>query len=266
MVLHHAADPPAVLAEIRRVLSHDGLLLIADLARHERETAREQLADQWLGFDETELTGWLKHAGFGAITCERIEGTQGQEAVLVVTAATPQLTTPQPPPQRGGGDTPDGQYVDWAAEMSSPPGSGGAKSLSGAKSSPPSLGGAGGGIKHIHNTPDMKPLRKSLRNGSTPAERELWNVLKQSNLGGYKFRRQQSIGRYIVDFYCPSSRLAIELDGESHFTDEAMAYDQERTNFLTTQNIRVLRFLNTDVHQNLDAVCERILEELGTTP
>lgn len=84
MVLHHAADPPAVLAEIRRVLQPGGLLLIADLARHEREAAREQLADQWLGFDETELTGWLRGAGFGDIVHERIEGAAGQEAVLVV--------------------------------------------------------------------------------------------------------------------------------------------------------------------------------------
>lgn len=89
MVLHHAPDPPEVLAEIRRVLQPGGLLLIADLARHERETAREQLADQWLGFEEGELTGWLKQAGFGKAVCERIEGVNGQETVLVVTAATP---------------------------------------------------------------------------------------------------------------------------------------------------------------------------------
>ena len=84
MVLHHAADPPAVLAEIRRVLAPGGALLIADLARHERETAREQLADQWLGFDEAELTGWLEDAGFVEVTCDRIEGAAGQEAVLLV--------------------------------------------------------------------------------------------------------------------------------------------------------------------------------------
>ncbi|KAA0894041.1 endonuclease domain-containing protein [Oryzomonas rubra] len=119
----------------------------------------------------------------------------------------------------------------------------------------------------IHNSPDMKPLRKTLRNEATPAERELWNVLRHSNLGGYKFRRQQSVGRYIVDFYCPSERLAVELDGDSHFTDEAMEYDRERTAFLNSLTIRVLRFLNTDVHENLDAVSERILEELqATTP
>jgi ArsR family transcriptional regulator len=89
MVLHHAADPAAVLAEIRRVLAPGGLLLLADLARHEREAAREQLADQWLGFDEAELNGWLTAAGFSDVRCERIEGLAGQEAVLVVKATTP---------------------------------------------------------------------------------------------------------------------------------------------------------------------------------
>ena len=118
-----------------------------------------------------------------------------------------------------------------------------------------------------HNSPDMRPLRKTLRNEATPAERELWNVLRQSNLGGYKFRRQHSVGRYILDFYCSLERLAIELDGDSHLTDEAIEYDCERTAFLNCLNIRVLRFLNTDVHENLDAVSERILEELqATTP
>jgi ArsR family transcriptional regulator len=84
MVLHHAADPPAVLSEIRRVLTRGGTLVIADLARHEREAAREQLADQWLGFEEAELTGWLKSAGFAEVSCERIEGAAGEESVLVV--------------------------------------------------------------------------------------------------------------------------------------------------------------------------------------
>lgn len=84
MVLHHAADPSAVLAEIHRVLLHGGILLLADLARHEREAAREQLADQWLGFEEEELTGWLNNAGFKGVTIERIAADCGQEPVLLV--------------------------------------------------------------------------------------------------------------------------------------------------------------------------------------
>jgi SAM-dependent methyltransferase len=91
MVLHHAADPPAVLTEIRRVLAPGGALLLADLARHEREAAREQLADQWLGFEEIELTEWLKRAGFADIFIERITADAGEETVLLVRGETPGL-------------------------------------------------------------------------------------------------------------------------------------------------------------------------------
>ena len=84
MVLHHAADPVAVLVEIRRVLVPEGFLLLADLARHEREAAREQLADQWLGFEQAELEKWLSAACFADVVSERIEGAAGQAAVLIV--------------------------------------------------------------------------------------------------------------------------------------------------------------------------------------
>ena len=128
-------------------------------------------------------------------------------------------------------------------------------------------GGCGGG--HIHNIPTMKSRRKALRNNATPAEQQLWAALKGSQLGGYKFRRQHSVGCYILDFYCPVAYLAVELDGDSHFSDEAQAYDHERTLFLNSLNIHVLRFLNTDVHDNLLEVCTRILEAIkgrGVTP
>jgi len=87
MVLHHAADPPAVLAEIRRALVPGGVLVLADLARHERELARERLADQWLGFGEEELAAWLRAAGFAQVRCERLEGAAGDETVLLVQAS-----------------------------------------------------------------------------------------------------------------------------------------------------------------------------------
>jgi very-short-patch-repair endonuclease len=116
------------------------------------------------------------------------------------------------------------------------------------------------------NRPVLKTRRKELRNNSTPAEQQLWSMLQHSNLGGYKFRRQHSVGSYILDFYCPSERLAIELDGDSHFTDNAMKYDRIRTEYLNALNIKVVRFLNTDVYDNLNAVCENILQNLTTQP
>jgi len=84
MVLHHAADPGSVVQEFRRVLSSKGVLVLADLVRHERESARDQLADQWLGFETDELLAWLQSAGFDDIVAERITGAAGEENVLLV--------------------------------------------------------------------------------------------------------------------------------------------------------------------------------------
>ena len=69
----------------------------------------------------------------------------------------------------------------------------------------------------INNKPELKPLRKQLRNFSTSAEAVLWTHLQKSQLQNRKFRRQHSIGNFIADFYCPSEKLVIELDGEDHF-------------------------------------------------
>ncbi|MEJ8800803.1 endonuclease domain-containing protein [Pontibacter sp. H249] len=110
----------------------------------------------------------------------------------------------------------------------------------------------------LHNRKYLKENRKELRSSLTPAEAELWKHLKSGGLKGRKFRRQHSVGNYILDFYCPSEQLAIELDGQVHNNISAEHADQERDEYLNNLNIRVLRFENKDVFENLDAVLQEI--------
>ncbi len=100
--------------------------------------------------------------------------------------------------------------------------------------------------------------RKSLRNNGTSAEATLWRYLKNSQLRGRKFRRQHSVGNYIIDFYCPEEMLAIELDGAGHFTNGGTANDFDRDQNLAALNIRVLRFENRLVFENIEGVLEEI--------
>ena len=97
----------------------------------------------------------------------------------------------------------------------------------------------------------------------TPAELELWRHLKSENLCGLKFRRQFGVGPYIVDFYCPSLRLAIELDGDSHLGREAEEYDRVRQTYIEAHGIHFLRFSNAEVYENLEGVLRVIGEWAG---
>jgi very-short-patch-repair endonuclease len=115
-------------------------------------------------------------------------------------------------------------------------------------------------MKFIYNNPLAKPRRQELRNRLTPQEAILWNHLKHSKLGGYKFRRQTSVGPYIADFYCPLKRLIIELDGSQHLENEK--YDRERDSFLQSQGCIVLRFWNNEVDTNLNGVIMKIMNVL----
>jgi very-short-patch-repair endonuclease len=113
----------------------------------------------------------------------------------------------------------------------------------------------------INNLAFLKDTRKHLRNNLTEAEAILWSMLKNSKLGGRKFRRQHSIGYYIVDFYCPAEKLVIELDGQGHYTHEGMSNDAERDKHLSMMGIKVLRFENIEVKENLTKVLQKIKEE-----
>jgi very-short-patch-repair endonuclease len=117
----------------------------------------------------------------------------------------------------------------------------------------------------IHNNKYLKDLRRQNRKNLTPAEAELWKHLQGSKLDGRKFRRQHSIGNYILDFYCPQEKLGIELDGKVHFTDNAFEADTVRTEYLNSLNIKVIRFENKEVFEQLEGVLEEIRQNF-TTP
>lgn len=111
---------------------------------------------------------------------------------------------------------------------------------------------------HIHNWKSLKETRKELRNNLTSAEATLWSMLQKSQLDERKFRRQHSIGPYIVDFYCPKEKLVIELNGKSHFETSGLIYDEQREIYLEGLGYRVMRFENSEIFENP----ERVLLEI----
>lgn len=118
----------------------------------------------------------------------------------------------------------------------------------------------------IANLPYLKTFRRELRNNLTPAEAALWKMLKGKQLEGRKFRRQHSVGNYILDFYCPSEQIAIELDGQGHFEATQAEYDRERDLFLNHYGIRVLRFENKWVWDNPEGLLDTVRGYFGKQP
>ena len=120
-------------------------------------------------------------------------------------------------------------------------------------------------MKRDYNDPLLKKRRRSLRRDQTDAEKLLWARLRHKGFFSYKFIRQYGIGPYIVDFYCPEKRLAIELDGGQHNEAEKTVYDTERSECLNAMDVNVVRFWNNDVLSNMEGVLERLVE-LVTPP
>ena len=112
--------------------------------------------------------------------------------------------------------------------------------------------------RKLHSKKELGPLRKVLRSNLTPAEAFLWKHLKARSLAGRRFTKQHSIKNYIVDFYCASEKLIIELDGEVHNNPAAIEYDEQRTEFLTQLGYHVLRFENKMVFDYLESVLKEI--------
>jgi len=107
------------------------------------------------------------------------------------------------------------------------------------------------------NRGSERDKRKALRSNASDAEQRLWRHLRAKQLGT-KFRRQYSIDAYVLDFYAPRLKLAIEVDGDSHFTAEAMKYDRERTTYMNQFGIEVLRFTNLEIFENIEGVLDTI--------
>jgi len=110
-----------------------------------------------------------------------------------------------------------------------------------------------------------KPSRK-LRHKMTNTERYLWSKLKMKQLNGYQFYRQKPIGNYIVDFYCPSAKMVIEIDGSQHFYDDGLEHDKERDAYFNNLGLKALRFTSVDVLKNLEGVIDKILENMNEIP
>ena len=110
----------------------------------------------------------------------------------------------------------------------------------------------------------IRTRARELRKNPTDAERLLWSHLRLWQIDGHKFRRQQPLGKYIVDFVCFEKRLIIELDGGQHA--EQLKYDVERDAWLRAQGFSVVRFWNNEVLQNIGSVKETIFNKLESTP
>lgn len=104
-------------------------------------------------------------------------------------------------------------------------------------------------------------LARQLRRESTTAEKMLWQKLRDNKLG-VKFRRQHPIERFLLDFYAPSIKLGIELDGAPHTIKANKEYDQMRTKFLRLKQVKILRFWNSEVERDIESVLNKVTIEI----
>ena len=114
----------------------------------------------------------------------------------------------------------------------------------------------------IYNKNSQKLNRQNLRRQMPKAEVVLWNRLRRRQIAGVKFRRQYSVARFVLDFYCPELKLAIEIDGPTHYSAEAKDYDRFRQRSIEGLDIQFLRFTNRDIYQNIDSVIRTILQKV----
>jgi very-short-patch-repair endonuclease len=105
----------------------------------------------------------------------------------------------------------------------------------------------------------MTANARRLRRDPTEVEKKLWLALRRDQLNGLNFRRQHPVGPYVLDFYCPAIRLAVELDGGQHGEASQQLHDARRTAWLAAKGVRLVRYWNNDVTENLEGVLTDIL-------
>ena len=115
----------------------------------------------------------------------------------------------------------------------------------------------------LRYNPALKDRARALRAQMTTSERELWSRLRLKQVLGVQFYRQKPIGNYIVDFYAPKARLVVEVDGSQHRDTDNVERDAQREYYLASVGVRVLRFNNLQVLQELDAVVEVIFQAVA---
>lgn len=117
-------------------------------------------------------------------------------------------------------------------------------------------------VKHFNN-PAQKNLRRSLRKNQTYMENILWIYLRDRNLNRLKFRRQYSVDKYVIDFYCPEIKLAIELDGDVHDCPEVKIKDHIREECIAEYGISIIRIKNEEIVSNSDKVFKKLEEKIN---
>jgi very-short-patch-repair endonuclease len=117
-------------------------------------------------------------------------------------------------------------------------------------------------MTQLYNQNSEKDKRRQLRQNITKAEKLIWDKLRDRQLENCKFRRQYSADKFVIDFYSPELKLAIEIDGDSHFLDGAVEYDKARQEFIESAGIKFLRFTNNYVYANLPVVLENIAQNI----
>jgi very-short-patch-repair endonuclease len=118
----------------------------------------------------------------------------------------------------------------------------------------------------VFNNLITKARRKVLRTNQTEAEKKLWARLRNKQLFGYKIYRQYGVGKYIADFYCPSLKLVIEVDGGQHFEEKGLIKDKKREEYFAQVHITVVRFSNSDVLTNINGVLEELIKRTPPAP